>query len=124
MNGGGMSIGLEWILSAVITIVGGLVAVIWSTLNKKIEVAGGDLEKQEKAAQERFADVWQHINRLRDDTVEIKEMRGVLTAKIESLESQIKGLPSYKDFHEMLRESEERIEARLAALVGKVRSDR
>jgi polyhydroxyalkanoate synthesis regulator phasin len=126
-----MSIGLEWILSAVIAIVGALLGVIWATLNNKIKELGeaddaakqhcrNEFEKAETHSKERFADVWGHINNLRDDTVEIKEFRGSLTSKIENLKRQIADLPSYKDFAAMFRESEERIEARLIALVGNV----
>jgi SMC interacting uncharacterized protein involved in chromosome segregation len=127
-----VSIGLEWILSAVIAIVGSLVGVIWSTLNKKIEVLEAEgtaakesnrleFEKYEDRTKERFTDVWGHINRLRDDTVEIKEMRGMLTSKIENLERQISELPSYKDFSNMLREQEERLETRMVALIASAR---
>jgi hypothetical protein len=127
-----VSIGLEWILSAVIAIVGSLVGVIWSTLNKKIEVLEADAaaakerssqehEKYEDRTKERFADVWGHVNKLRDDTVEIKEMRGMLTSKIENIEKQISELPSYRDFSNLFRESEERMEARMVALIAGAR---
>jgi len=123
-----MSIGLEWILTAVVAIVGSLVGVVWAMLNKRVDAQGdkiaesarhlqSDIEKQEKTTQDRFADVWGHINKLRDDTVEIKEMRGALTSKIEGIETRIGELPSHKDFYNMLRESEERIETRLVALL-------
>jgi outer membrane murein-binding lipoprotein Lpp len=130
------------------------VGVIWSTLNKKIEVleeagaaakehARAESEKSEDRAKERFADVWAslnklrddteaktaerfadvwgHVNKLRDDTVEIKEFRGSLTSKIEGLEAKVAELPSYRDFSAMLRETEERLEARLTALIDGIR---
>jgi len=113
-----MSIGLEWVLTAVIGIVGALVGVVWRMLNRRIDAVEEDAKEQAKDTQQKFMDVRCHIEKLNDDTVEIKEMRGALTAKIESIEHRIKELPSHRDFYAMLRELEGRIEARLVVLLG------
>jgi F0F1-type ATP synthase membrane subunit b/b' len=112
-----MAVSLDWILSAAVALIGALVSVIWHTLNKSIDGAAGalreDIDKASVDAHKRFGDVWAHINKLRDDVVEIKESRGSFGADIENIKKRIDEIPNYKEFCEMFRESEKRIDARL-----------
>lgn len=112
-----MSVSLDWILSAAVALIGALISVIWHTLNKSIDGVADSLregiDKVSDDTQKRFDDIWAHINKLRDDVVEIKEARGSFGTDIENIKKRIDEIPNYKEFCEMFHESEKRIDARL-----------
>jgi hypothetical protein len=109
-----MSVSFEWLLGTVTLIVGTLLGVIWKTLTN-------DLEKHKSDDHARHTTMWGHIEELRRAVTEIKEMRGSYTAELENIKSQIAAIPKYEKLCEMLRESEVRIENRIATLLSVIK---
>jgi hypothetical protein len=108
----------------------GLVLALEAQVEAEAERA--DAWKDAAVAQEARADAWQETAEAGAKTERRRGLKigaaigaaAVVVVVIESLERQIAELPSYKDFAAMFRESEERIEARLTALVGSARAAR
>jgi cell division protein FtsB len=128
-----MSIGLEWILTAAVAMIGTLIGVIWHSNVKSIqdvsERLGKDIvcvaEQQQKTLEKsgaegaaQFSAIWQHINAQRDDVVALKESRGSLATEIENIKKRLDDIPDHRALNSEFREFEGRFERRLDA-VGK-----
>jgi predicted nucleic acid-binding Zn-ribbon protein len=128
-----MSIGLDWILTAAVALIGTLIGVIWHSnvksvqdvserLGKDIGCVAEQLQKSlEKCGAEsarQFSAVWQHINSQREDIVVLKESRGSLATEIENIKKRLDDIPDHRALNNEFRDFEARFERRLDA-VGK-----
>jgi septal ring factor EnvC (AmiA/AmiB activator) len=128
-----MSIGLDWILTAVVALISTLVGVIWHSNAKSVqdlsERLGKDVdcvaESHQKALEKcgtesarQFSAVWQHINAQRKDIEVLKESRGSLATEIENIKKRLDDIPDHRALNSEFREFEARFERRLDA-VGK-----
>jgi septation ring formation regulator EzrA len=118
-------INTEWVLEAVITLVGGLVVYIWNSTNKSIEKLEASFEAEiaELKAEDKrkHATIWERLGKYEADITEIKEMRGSYAAELKNIEQRMDQIPNHKELCEMLRESEARIEARLITIISAVK---
>jgi primase-polymerase (primpol)-like protein len=98
------------IICIVLTLISGLVAVIWRDNSTRMTKHEEDDSKTKQV-------MWVHINKAEEDITEIKTSHAHYAAQMAAFQKRIDEIPNHKELCDMFKESEGRIESRIITII-------